>query len=96
MQRVAIPSDLIPPAIEKAAYAAALFEGQNPGALFVSASSAGTVKREKVDVMEVEYFQGSGDAAADATIKLSAVEGLLAPFLRPIATGGSLGLWAVG
>ncbi|WP_292223908.1 DnaT-like ssDNA-binding protein [Brevundimonas sp.] len=96
VQKVAVPSDVIPPAIDKAAYAAALFEGQNPGALFVSASSAGAIKREKVDVLETEYFQGTGDAAADATIKLSAVEGLLAPFLRPIVTGVSLGLWAVG
>lgn len=95
VQRVAIPSDLIPPAIEKAAYAAALFEAENPGALFVSASSAGAIKRERVDVLETEYFQGTGDAAADATIKLSAVEGLLSPFLRPVVTGTSLGLWAV-
>jgi hypothetical protein len=71
-------------AIENATYAAAWHEANNPGSLSVSASAAGAVKREKIDVIETEYFEGSGDAAADATIRLSAVEGLLAPFLtRP-------------
>lgn len=79
-----IGSEVIPLAVEHASYHAALHEGANPGSLSVAATAAGAVKREKVDVLEVEYFQGSGNVTADATIRLSAVEGLLAPlFSRP-------------
>ncbi|SJM49597.1 hypothetical protein FM111_01920 [Brevundimonas diminuta 3F5N] len=52
----------------------------SPGSLSVAASTSGAVKREKVDVLEVEYAAGSGNAVADATVRLSAVEGLLTPF----------------
>lgn len=67
-------------ALERATYAAAWQEAQSLGSLSASATTAGAVKREKVDVLEIEYAAGSGDALADATIRLSAVEGLLAPF----------------
>lgn len=90
-----IPDDTIPAAVEQASYAAAHHEAQNPGSLSVAASQASAVKREKVDVLEVEYVAGSGDVVADATVRLTAVEGLLGPFLRSEAPAG-LGLWAVG
>ncbi|WP_292041078.1 MULTISPECIES: DnaT-like ssDNA-binding protein [unclassified Brevundimonas] len=82
-------------ALANATYAAALYEAQNPGGLSVAASQSGAIKREKVDVLEVEYVAGSGDAVADATVRLSAVEGYLAPYLRLEGVAG-LGLWAVG
>lgn len=82
-------------ALANATYAAALYEAQNPGGLSASASQSGAVKREKVDVLEVEYVAGSGDVIADATVRLSIVEGYLAPYLRPDGIAG-LGLWAVG
>lgn len=82
-------------ALANAAYAAALYEAQNPGGLAVAASQSGAIKREKVDVLEVEYVAGSGDAVADATVRLSVVEGYLAPYLRPEGVAG-FGLWAVG
>lgn len=75
-----IPSDIIPVAVEQAAYAAALQEAVSPGSLSVAASASGAIKREKVDALEVEYAAGSGDAVADATVRLSEVEGLLARF----------------
>lgn len=78
---VAIPSTTIPNAVVQASYFAAVHEANNPGSLQVSATAAGAVKRRKVDVIEVEFFEGSGDASADAGVKISAVEGLLAPFL---------------
>ena len=90
-----IPSDLIPLAWEHASYAAALYEAQNPGGLSIAASAAGALKREKVDVLEQEFFEGSGNAVADATVRLSVIEGLIAPFLKPEAVSG-LGMWAVG
>lgn len=75
-----IPSDLVPNAIIQASYAAAYQEAMKPGSLSVSATSAGALKRKKVDVIEKEYFEGSGDVVADNTLRLSLVEGLLAPF----------------
>lgn len=93
--RQAIPTDVVPLAWEHASYAAALYEAQNPGGLSVATSQSAVIKREKVDVLEVEYAVGSGDAVADATIRLSLVDGLVAPFLIPENTGG-FGLWAVG
>lgn len=77
-----IASDTIPTAVVQASYAAALYEAENPGGLSVAATAAGAIKRKKVDVIEKEYFEGSGDAVADATVRLSVVEGLLAPFFR--------------
>lgn len=91
----AIPDGAIPVAVEQASYAAAHHEAFFPGSLSVAASHAGAVKREKVEVLEVEYVAGSGDVVADATVRLTAVEGLLAPFLRSETPAG-LGLWAVG
>lgn len=79
-----IAPDTIPVAVEHASYAAAYHEARNPGSLSISASSTSSVKREKIATLEVEYFQDSGDAVADATVRLSDVEGLLAPFLYPV------------
>lgn len=76
----AIPSDIVPVAIEHASYHAAYQEAVSPGCLSVATSTSGAVKREKVDTLEVEYVAGSGDAIADAMVRISAVEGLLAPF----------------
>lgn len=89
-----IAGDAIPANWIRASYHAALHESANPGSLAVAASAAGAVKREKIDVIETEYFAGSGDAAKDATVRLSAVEGLVAPFLVRIAPG--LGVWSIG
>ena len=90
-----LADDAIPLKWVHASYWAAYHEGNNPGSLAVSATAAGAVKKKKIDVIEKEFFEGSGNAAADATIRLSAVEGLVAPFLVSDLTGG-IGLWAVG
>lgn len=78
---ISIADDSIPLKWIHASYWAAHHEGNNLGSLAVSATASGAVKREKVDVLETEYFAGSGDASADATVRLSAIEGLVAPFL---------------
>ena len=75
-----IPSDVVPVAIEHASYHAAYQEAVSPGSLSVAASTSGAVKREKVDSLEIEYVAGSGDAVADALVRISAVESLIAPF----------------
>lgn len=72
-------------AVGRAVYAAAWHEAVNPGSLTATATAAGAVKRERVEgAVDVEYFQGSGNVLADATVKLSAVEGILAPYIQPI------------
>lgn len=96
VSRQTIPTDVVPLAWEHASYAAALYEAQNPGGLSVATSQARAVKRKRVDVIETEFFEGSGNAVADATVRLTAVEGLISPFLLPEQTGASIGLWAVG
>lgn len=75
-----IPSDVVPVAIEHASYHAAYQEALSPGSLAIAVTAAGALKRKKIGPLEKEYFEGSGDAVADGTLKLSAVEGLLAPF----------------
>jgi len=84
----AIPSDTIPLKWVQASYWAAWHEGNNLGSLTVAATQAGAVKRRKVDVLETEFFEGSGNVSADATIRISAVEGLVAPFLRDVNVTG--------
>lgn len=91
-----IPDDAIPVAVEHASYAAAHQEAIKPGSLSISATANGAVKRKKIGPIEKEFFEGTGDVIADGTLKLSAVEGLLAPYLKPESTVASLGLWAVG
>jgi hypothetical protein len=91
-----IPDNDIPVAVEQASYAAAHQEAIKPGSLSVSATATGAVKRKKIGPIEKEFFEGSGDVIADGILKLSAVEGLLAPYLKPENTLASLGLWAVG
>lgn len=83
-----IAPDAVPGAVEKAAYHAAYAEALSPGSLSVIVTAAKQVKRQKVGDIEREFFEsGSTDAVAAATPILSAVEGLLAPFLvsaRPL------------
>ena len=82
-------------ALANATYAAALHEALNPGSLAVSGTASGAVKRKKIGPLEKEFFEGSGDVVADGILRLSAVEGALAPYLRAEAPA-CLGLWAVG
>ncbi len=69
-------------ALERATYAAAWHEAGKPGSLSVSATGAGQLKRKKLDGLEKEFFEGSGDVVADNTVRLSLVDGILAPFLN--------------
>lgn len=77
----AIPDDAIPNAWVEASYAAALYEAQNPGGLAVVATPGQAVRREKVGVVEQEFFEAAGTALEAATPMLLTVEGLVAPFL---------------
>jgi hypothetical protein len=75
-------SNVVPAAVSGRPTAAAWHEANNPGSLSVAVSAAAAVKREKIDVIDTEYFASGASAIDDATVRLSEVEGLLAPFLR--------------
>jgi hypothetical protein len=81
----------IPAAIVNAAYEAAFLELTNPGSLSPVITASGTVKREKVGQIEVEYSSSSSMSLADlvamATPVVTAIEGLLWPFLMPALPG---------
>jgi hypothetical protein len=90
-----VPTDLVPDPIIKASYAASWYEANNTGGLAAAVVAAQQVKSEQVDVLKTEYFAGSGDAVANATVRLSAVEGLVKPFLYVIPTN-PVSIFALG
>lgn len=90
---LSIPSDAIPVAIVNASYAAAWQEAQKAGAL--SASVSRVVTREKIDVLEREYAEGTGDAMLDALPRFSEVDGLVRPYVLSVDVV-PLGLLSVG
>ncbi len=83
----AIPSDMVPVAIENASYEAAWLELGTPGILSPVVTGSSTVKREKVGQLEVEYSTSSStsmeDVIAMATPVVTAIEGLLWPLMTP-------------
>lgn len=91
-----IPSNVIPAAIINASYQAAYQEATDPGSLSAVGSASGTVKREKVDQIEVEYATSQSDGTAtNITPLISIVDGMLAPFLRDEDLQ-YLGIWSIG
>lgn len=79
-----IGDSIIPDAVIKASYAAAWQEASSPGSLSVVATPGRMIKRQKVEgAVEREFFApGEGLSAVEAsTVVLSAIEGLLQPFL---------------
>lgn len=92
----AIPDDVIPIAVVTSTYRAAWLEASTPGVLTGSIVPAGErVKRQKVDVMEREFFDdgkaavGSGPAFID-----SVIDSLLGQFICD-QKGGAF-LWSLG
>lgn len=90
-----VPSDKTPVRVEYAAYEAALAELVSPGSLSVTVTSSARVVREKVGDLEVQYANPGSDAVLDAMPRLTAVEGLLSPFLMREAPAG-VKIWALG
>lgn len=86
----AIPSDVVPVAIEHASYAAGYFEAVNAGALTTRSSADQRIKREKVGPIETEFFDSGSDGAASSAVTIPMVEGLLAPFLTSASAGAAI------
>lgn len=76
----ALPADTVPVEVEYATYEAALRELATPGSLTPDYVPANAVKREKVDVLEVEYATSSGAGTPTAPI-IAAVWAYLAPLI---------------
>lgn len=85
-----IPSDEIPIGVINAAYELALAELDSPGSSSPSITPGRVTKREKMDVIEREFF-GSDDSVSADTMRpvLTAVEDALC-CLIPKAGGGSV------
>lgn len=92
----AVPDDVIPPAVVTAAYRAAWLEAETPGTLTGSPASAGArVKRQKVDVIEREFFDdGKAEVGGGPSFIDSMIDGLLGQFICN-AKGGAF-MWTLG
>jgi hypothetical protein len=91
-----IPDDLIPPAVIHASFAAAYQEALSPGLLATALTDASRVKRQKVDVIEVEYADPPEGSDGIARMRLNAVSGLLAPLLKKSSTALGAFIYSVG
>lgn len=84
----------VPVEVEHATYEAALRELTAPGSLRPDYVASSVVKREKVDVLEVEYaVSAASGSAADITPVVTVITALLAPLMRPASAG--IGLMVV-
>lgn len=88
----AIPSDEVPLEVEQATYAIALDELTSPGQSSPTVTPGRITKREKVDVVEREFF-GASDGNAPSADDLRPVNMLAAGLLRCLLasqSGGSV------
>lgn len=82
-----VAEDEVPIEVEQATCIAAAYERANPGGLTPSVTMVDRVKREKVDVIEVEYAVApmSAEAARPTlTLVLDMIAGLLAGAQNPL------------
>ncbi len=76
-----IPNNEVPVEIQQATAIAAAYERANPGGLSPSVTMVDRVKRERVDVIDTEYFAAPQTAAAarpELTLVMDLIGGLLA------------------
>jgi len=94
----AVDSAAIPLAWVNASYRAAWLIASNPDAFTATINPSARVKRQKVDVIEREFFDNGALVAGSGALSVldAEIDGLVAPYLcLPRATTG-LGIWAVG
>lgn len=75
-----IASDVIPDAVVRASYHAALVETSSTGGS-LSISIPGSIKRDKVGDVETEYADATGAFVGGDDVPVSILDGLLAPLL---------------
>lgn len=76
-----LADNVVPAQIEYATYEAAIREATNPGSLNPDIDPASVVKREKVDVLEVEYAVSNNANGSSLLPIIPAIDSLLATFL---------------
>lgn len=77
-----IPADQVPVEVEQATYEAALREIVEPGSLSPDYVASGAIKRQKVDVLEIEYQSAAPGAAGVPTRPvITVVDEMVAPLL---------------
>lgn len=79
-----VPSDLTPPAWVNAAYRAAYLQALTPGWATTGIDATRQTKREKVDVIEREFWSAAeapGSSAAPGMPSDSIINGMLLPWL---------------
>lgn len=76
-----IPSVEVPIEIEKATYEASLREIASPGSLSPDYVASGAIKRQKVDVLEIEYQAASTGSGVPTRPVITVVDELVAPLL---------------
>lgn len=82
--RELVPDTFIPPAWVKASYRAAYLEAMTPGWATTGTDPNRVTRREKVDVIEVEYFNAAdipAGAAASGMPSDSIINGMVLPWL---------------
>jgi len=76
-----IPDDEVPVEVEYATYEAAIRELSSPGSLSPDYVPSKLVKRQKVDVIEREFFEPGELGSAPSTPVVSVIDNLIAPVL---------------
>lgn len=94
--KIAVATDLIPPAVINAVYRAAWLEATTPGVLAGATQGPGArVKRQKVDTLEREFFDdGKATVAGGPTFIDSTIDGWLSAFICD--EKGSAFMWTLG
>lgn len=88
---IVLPNDVIPLNLKNAQCELALIKNSGVDLMPVKSAGDGVIKREKVDVIETEYFEGSTFVEP----LMPRVDALLKPLLAGPAAGGAFGLVAV-
>ncbi len=89
-----IDSATVPLSVEYATYEAAAIEGANPNSLRPIVNTSTAVKRERVDVLEVEYAISSSTNPYDLLPTVPIIDSLLAGLLVRRCTG-SMAIYTV-
>lgn len=72
-----IPTELVPPAVEIATFEIAKQEIVRPGRILPAAFNAQQVKRQKIDVLEREFFKNQSQDVRTNLPHLPIIEGIL-------------------
>lgn len=72
-----IPDDVIPPAVEIATYEITRSEVERPGNLLPASFPQQQLKKQKLDVLEKEFFKNMSNVPRDSLPYLPMIEGIL-------------------